>query len=561
MSHFTALIVIVLGAAPVQASVRKPADEPLLQWTPWEQYRSTVIHPAATIKPEALARARENIARYAWAASYLRGLENGAKGWPAKLTAAYLEAMIPANTPGDSLFTPCPACRDQGKPWHPHGLWRWSASDPDRLQCTVCGTVYPNDKYAEDIVVRSKYAPGQTFTYCRAEPMRIFSYIGRPSFSANMRARKIQFMAGLCRRLAEAYALSGKAEYARATRLLLLRFAEVYPRWLIHVGYGEYADIDPHLAALNILALPEDEICPPPVKPDRRLHTGYWSAGRSSGVGMEAGFVRSMVESYEFVCQAADGGRPVFSEAERRRIERDLLLESSVLLVADKQVNNKSVGNATAVSLVGMSVGHPGLVRFGLDVFLKTVDGWFLSDGGTSESWGYATMTLGGITPLGQALNGYRDPPGYRDAQGKRIDRMDLYHDTAYGKVWEAMFNGLQDDLGYPPLADGQRRGGLGVHFAELMADNYPERPHYLALLKALAGDKLQRSDQPLAIYARPAGLAEKPVPPLVLPDYCYPGPAARLSASGSGRARLDADPQRQRLGRPSSPGQPEPLL
>jgi hypothetical protein len=523
MTPCSALIVIALCAISSDSSQRKPADEPLLNWAAWEKYRTAVVHPAATVKPAGLARARENIARHKWAAQYARGVESSAKGWLAKLTPEYLRLMIPTTTPGDTLFTPCPACRDQGKPWHPHGQWRWSATEPDRLTCQICGTIYPNAEYAEDIVLRSKYAPGQQFTYCRAAPMQIFSYLGRPSFAANCRARKALYLAGQCRRLAEAYALSDKPEYAQATRLLLLRFAEVYPTWLVHVGYGEYADMDPHVAALNIKNLPEDELCPPPVHPDRRLHTGYWSAGRASGVGMEAGFVRQMVESYEFVCQATEAGRPIFSDAERRRIERDLLLESSVLLVADPDVNNKSVGNATAVSLVGMSTGHPGLVRFGLDVFLKTVDGWFLPDGGTPESWSYATMTLGGIAPLGRALAGYSDPPGYRDPQGKRIERMDLYHQTAYGRVWEAMFNGLQEDLAYPPLADGSRRGQLGAHFTELMADNYPERPQYVALLKELTGTQFERSDRQLALYERPAGLGQKPTPPLKLVDYCYP--------------------------------------
>jgi hypothetical protein len=523
MTYLTVAIALVLSAGPAEPAQVRPADEPLLDWSQWEQYRAHVVHPAATVKAAGLARARENIAQHKWAADYARGVEAGAKGWLAKLTPAYLAAMIPTNTPGDTLFTPCPACRDLGKPWHPHGQWQWSATDPERLVCKICGTSFPTEKYAEDLVVRSKYAPGQTFTYCRAEPMQIFSCVGRPSFAGNIRARKSLYMAAQCRRLAEAYALTGKLEYAQATRLLLLRFAAVYPRWLVHVGYGEVADMDPHVAALNINRLPADEICPPPVRPDRRLHTGYWTAGRASGVGMEAGFVRQMVESYEFVCQAQDAGRPLFSAAERRQIEHDLLLESSVLLVADKAVNNKSVGNATAAALVGMSVGHPGLVRFGLDIFRKTVDEWFLADGGTSESWGYATMTLNGISPLGRALAGYSDPPGYRDAQGQRLDRLDLYHQTAYGKVWEAMFNGLQGDLTYPPLADGMRRGTLSPHFVELMADNYPDRPQYLALLKALTGDRLERGDRQLALYERPAGLAERPAPPVTLADYCYP--------------------------------------
>ena len=83
----------------------------------------------------------------------------------------------------------------------------------------------------------------------------------------------------------------------------------------------------------------------------------------------------------------------------------------------------------------------------------------FGSVGSPSEAFIYdgsanTTMTLSGIESLGQAFRGYTDPPGYADASGKRIESLDLYHDTSYNKVWAAMFNGLQGDLNYPSLAD-----------------------------------------------------------------------------------------------------------
>jgi hypothetical protein len=73
-------------------------------------------------------------------------------------------------------------------------------------------------------------------------------------------------------------------------------------------------------------------------------------------------------------------------EKDKRKIERDLLLESTILLVSDKQLNNKSVSNRTATALVGMCVGHPGLMRFGLEGFYKTINEWYLGDGTSSES-------------------------------------------------------------------------------------------------------------------------------------------------------------------------------
>ena len=517
------LMLAATVAATAQAAPRTPADEPLLDWSAWQKYRQTVHHPAGVTKPADLVRARANIERYPWARSYVGALSGSADNAVKRVDGAFLVQMIPTDTPGDTLFTPCPACRDLGKPAHMHGEYSWNASDPDKLTCRICGTVYPNDKYPEDLVFKTKYGGGQTIQFYGGKPFSLFGFATRPSFTAKMRCHKVLYAMSLCRQLAEAYALTQKPEYARAARLLLLRFADVYPNWLVHVGYGEYADMDPHLAALNVNGLPEDEITANPGGPDRRLHSGYWQGGRATGTGMEAGFVRSAVEAYGFVCEAKDNGQPLFSDAERLHIEKDLLLESTVLLVADKAVNNKSVGNATAVALVGMSMGHPEMVRFGLDVFMRTVDGWFLKDGGTSESYSYATMTLSGIESLGQAFRGYSDPPGYQDAQGQRIDKLDLYHDTAYKRVWEAMFNGLQGNLCYPPLADGHRTTSLGSTFVELMADNYPDNLQYLALLKETAGKDLSGGDRGHAIYYREPGREQVETPPLSLPDVVFP--------------------------------------
>ncbi len=560
------LLTAALGAAQTQ---RTPAEEPLLDWSAWQRYRTTVVHPAGTIKPADLARARENRRRYEWARAYAQEVERNADVRLAALTPEWLATMVPVETPGDSLFTPCPACRDLKKPAHPHGQYNWDPARPNEMTCQVCGTVYPNDKYPESLVFTTR--TGQKISFYGGPEFVLFGFATRPSFTASIRARKVAEATRACQELAEAYGLTGKAEYAQGARRLLLRFADVYPNWLVHVGYGEYADMDPHIAALNILNLPENEITPAPGGPDRKLHSGYWQGGRATGTGMEGGFVRQMLEAYSFLVMEADGAVPTLSDEERLKVEKNLLLESTVLLVADKAVNNKSVGNATAVALAGMVLGHPEMVRFGLNVFLKTVDGWFLPDGGTSESYSYATMTLHGIEAMGQAFRGYSDPPGYKDAAGKRIDNLDLYHDTAYAHVWQAMFNGQQGDLYYPPLADGHRTTDLGAHFAELMADNYPEIGQYLALLKELSGREPEErearrarvsrpagtgqkeaqsptvadivvfagGDARTAIYTRPPGLETKAVPPLTLPDIAFP--ALRFGYLRSGPTGRDS--------------------
>ncbi|MBN8215675.1 MAG: heparinase II/III family protein [Spirochaetes bacterium] len=533
-----ALLGLLLLSAP---ALLAGEDDPLFDWTPWEKYRKTVALPAAILSREDVARARSNIVLAPWAARYRDVAEASAQGDMERLTPAVLAAMIPEETPGDPMYTPCPACRDQKKPYVPHGKWTWNDRDPERLVCQFCATSFPNDAYPESLVFELKYGRGKISYYGGAPFNIFFGFMGRPSFTANIRSRKASAMAGRAWRTGEAWALTGKPEYAKVTRAILMRFADVYPRWLIHDGYGNYVDQDPRAVVRTMDRLTVDEITGGSAAPARKLTPGwnpFWASGRASATGMESGFVRNVLGGYELTRDAMEDGKPIYSEADRLHIERNLLLESTLLMVADKAVNNKSVGNATMVSLVGIALGHPLLTRFGLDNFLKTVDGWFLPDGATPESWSYGMMAIQGIQGLGQAFRGYSDPPGFRDGQGKRLDHFDLYHDTAYKKVWEAFFLGLRGDLVFPSLSDSYTNQRLG-NFVELMAYNYPENAQYLALLKESLGPDLTNGGL-FALYGRPPGLEKKPSPPLRFPDHLYPSlKLGQLRGGEDGRESL----------------------
>jgi len=488
-------------------------------------FADQVSHPAGVIKAADLQRAQENLKRYPWAQDYLAKLQKNTNYWLTNLTPQYLEQMIPDTTPGDGLYTPCPACRDLGKPYLPHGDWSWDPKRPDELKCNVCGTVFPNSKYPESVVLHTKWGKPQTLTFMGGEPFPVFAYKeARPSISGNIRGRKVSFMSSLLDNIGEAYALTEKPEYAKAAHDILIRFATVYPYWLVHEGYGEYADMDPQIAADHINNLPQDELVYPPNKPDRKLITGYWSAGRAGATGMEGTFVRRVTGAYDLTCNAKSAdGSSIYSEADRANIEKNLLIESTKLLVADKQINNKAVGNRCAAGIVGLVVGDPKLVRFGMEGFDLTVNSWFLPDGGTPESAAYAMMTLNGTAEFVQALRDYSDPPGYHDANGKRYDNFDPYHDTNYGKVWNGMFNTLQGDLLYPPFADSYQTTSLGARFAELMADNYPDRPQYMSLLKEYIKGDWSKVYAPLALYYGEPGRDTKVLLPLSLPSNILP--------------------------------------
>lgn len=527
-------------ARPALAAEPKPSPALLTDWKECEKYREKVVHPAATVKPDDLRRARENIRRCKWARDYVAGLRSSADRIEKTFTREYLERMIEPTTPGTA--GPCVACRDKGRAWHPNGDWDWSPDNPDQLKCRACGTVFPNGKYPESVVVEARWGKGQKLSFVGGETFRCFSYAqARPSYTGIIRGRKVQHVTGLLQTLATAYALSGEARYARAAKAVLLRFAEVFPEYLVRAGYGygETAGLDPHVAAEHIQNLPADELVYPPNKPDRKIHTGYWSASRVGTSGMDGAWVVRVAESYDLTCVAEDGGAPVYSRDERIRIERDLLLESVWLAVCDPGINNKSVGNRAGAAVVGMCLGHPGLVRFGLLGFQRAVDEWFLPDGGTSESPAYAMMTMNGIRPLALALRDYADPPGFVEPEGKRLDGFNAFRDTRYGDCWQGLLWTLQGDLRFPPSADSYRSTDIGASYAELLAMAYPTDEHR-AFLKATSTGDVPAGDaaRNAMLYREPA--AETPqTPPLALPDVVFPflaqgylrsGPAGRDS-------------------------------
>lgn len=493
-------------------------------WNSAPANENPIEHPTGMIKQADLDRAKENLKHHAWARQYLKTLRDRVDPWISKITPEFLDDFIPETTPGDKLFTPCPACRDQEKAYLPHGNWHWSPESPNELHCKVCEVEFPNENYPETVEVRTSWGKPQVFTFMGGEPFPVFSFpTGRPSISGNIRAQKAAWITTLVRDIAEVTALTAEEKYAKATKEILLRFAAVYPHWLVHSGYGEYADMDPAVAAENINSLPQDESVYPPNTPDGKLHTGYWSAGRAGAMGMEGIFVRSVTTAYDLTRSAeAARGQPLYTPEEKNLIENDLLKESVALLLADKQINNKSMTNRSAVGLVGLVTEDPDFVRFGIEGFSRTVDEWFLPDGGTPESQAYSLMALGGVVDFAQALRGYTDPENYKDDEGVRYDQFDPYRDTNYERIWRGMFLTLQGDLFYPAFADSYVTTRLDAHLAELMAANYPEIPEYAALLKETLDGDWSKTYAPYAIYYADPDREEKSAQTLSIPSHVF---------------------------------------
>lgn len=471
----------------------------------WQKYRNAVCHPATVYKAKDIARAKRNISRHQWARERVKAIERALPNWWPD-DDGFFEKMIPATTPGTVLFTMCPHCEYSPA----HGQYAWKPTEPEKLTCKKCGTIYPNDKYVEDMVLEATATGPQRFTYYGGKSWHFYGHHIRSSWTGQIRRRKASYMATQAQRFATAYVVTGKAKYAHVVRKILLRLADVYPDYLVHSGYGEYADLPPKVAAVSVNKLPADELTLAPNKPNRKLHPGYWMTGRICPTGMEGVFTASMTITYDLTCEARDkNGTPVYRDAERRHIERNLLLESTYLLMADAAFNNKSVTNRRAAALVGACVGDPMRVRFGLEAFDHMVGKWYLTDGNPSETPAYGHMTLNGIIPMSEGLAGYTDPPGFSAPSG-RIEQLDLYRRPAYRAVFRALIETILPDLRYPAWGDSYPHTKLSDRLAEIAAARYSSAQSGATLDRAYGGKLNQRGNE-YALFHREPNAGAKP--------------------------------------------------
>ncbi|MGI6610102.1 MAG: heparinase II/III domain-containing protein [Limnochordia bacterium] len=479
----------------------------------WAEWRGQVERPASLYKRAFMENAKRNFSQNAYTYQALSTLLNNVT-LVMSYTPEQIAHMIPETTPTSTNWTPSPLS-DRG---FPHGDWQWSPYAPDVIIERSSGRQFPNDDFPEDIViVATSKGKEQRLTFHRSKNWEFSGFPLATSFSGHIRACKVNYMAARVQDLGLLYAITGEIAYAKQAKTILSRFAEVYPNYLVHSGYHEFADIDALEAAGNITALPVDELVVPPNRPNRQLHAGHWMAGRATGSGMEGSFLLPVTVAYDLVADALDEyNRPLFTYQERLTIETDLLLEGTKLLLANDVINNKTISARTAVAAIGATVGDPELVRWGLDGLRRTLDEWFLADGATSESPAYGLMVLNSFWQLGEVLYGYSDPPGYKDVYGLRYDNLDIYRDAKYQAVWECMYASLLPSLCYPPIADSYTTSTLSEIMTLLMAVRF-EVPEFRALLRTRLGSLF------LLMMYRDASLDIGAAPSLKFPDVVFP--------------------------------------
>lgn len=387
----------------------------------------------------------------------------------------WLEEIISATSPRAMAQTNCPICGFSPT----HGAYYWHPLHPGEMTCRGCGITFPHPDYPEDIILQSCWDPAQSFGYISKKPWVNRGGRDGPitvcaSFSGYLRSRSTDFAAKLCYRSAILFFLTGEPEWAQVTRRILLRFAEVYPRYLIHNALGQIVDMDPEEAPFIFNNLPESILSVPPNVPVNYLHKGIWNAGRAFYGGIEGHWMMRVAGAYDLTRAATLAGQPLYSGVEHHLIQKNILINGLPLLICDQEINNKAGCRLGAVCMIGALLGRDQLVSYALDGFMRAIKEWFLADGTTPESSGYATMMLHGLWRIPEILLNYKGHDLF-------ANQLNLYNWLPYERVLRRLMEAALPNGQYPLVDDNRHPALRSPILASLAAQRYQWAAHGLA--------------------------------------------------------------------------------
>ncbi len=505
--------------------------------------------PVTLLKRANVDTARANLQRHEWARNVLAGYRRQV-AWVMDADRASLDALLPETTPWPGYGQSCPVCVGKQSSMGETGLWSWSLSKPDQVQCRYCKTVFPHPDYPETGRMEARRM-GQVFTYYlteaeRAHPddltgkhaFRWASWPVHTSWTGLIRTFKASAAQRPALPLAKLYHLTGEVAYAERCGWLLEAFARVYPKWLYHSYNGVYADLPPGEAAAEmgrhapagkfppgtiVTAFPK--LADPDGDGFEQLNNGFWGAGRfEAGIGGEGSVVLDFAVAYDLIRDAVGAdGRPLLGDETRRRIEQDLILAGCADLEYYPRIDNKC-GPARALSAaVAVLFAQPERARRALDGFERLLGEDFHFDGMCRESPSYSSMHLGLMQEIPEILAGYSDPPGYRPDKGERFDNFDPFAAVPrYRLGLESMVRMLRPDLKYPVIGDTHSGSGLDARWAEVLVAHYGEA--YAGLLQTAQAAPLAEKGSEYALWHRPAELTAGGPRELPLRTEYFPG-------------------------------------
>ena len=324
-----------------------------------------------------------------------------------------IEDMIPQKTP--SIRTKCPNCTGGKK----SDQLVWDVKAPGKLQCRYCGMVFdaysatPNEKYPADKVLKVTNPLGVKEEYRYYESPTGTRYF----LECRANYHKKTYFAERALDLAKLYHETKDIRYAHKAAVILARFAEVYPGWVVH-GSDDWLD-------MNTVFYHDRK---PPysrtISPQASKWADYWFWNEIPA---------ELVMAYDLIRESGELER--LSREKGKDVKRDIdaFFRSTVDFCHLFGRDLAGVGNshgeyARGLLVLGRVIQEPAYVHEACEIFQRLVEKGFFREGIWNEgTLSYHQGVVGSLRAIVDLAKGYSDPPGYRHpASGRRFDDLDL---------------------------------------------------------------------------------------------------------------------------------------
>ncbi len=297
-------------------------------------------------------------------------------------------------------FCYCPNCHAG----YPGDTFTWTVDRPNEIKCVRCQTVYPNEKFPDDLAMVGKNLLGEEFIYRfqvdKTTGIRIF-------LPAHLLMFRRNFAVQQSRALGLAYQATHKPAYARRSALILDRIAQVYPHYPVMEQW------------ITTFYFAKSQKPPYPYAGGK---WGRWAEDELPGGVPEA--YDLVYDSEEFDTLSRERGYDV-----REKLERDFFKATFDYEDTFGAVIN--AGNIAPISLmtavaIGRVINEPHYVHWAYKWLLEILMGGCFYDGMWHEAPSYHYQTINRVGSDFAALKGYSDPPGYVDKDdGRHFENLD----------------------------------------------------------------------------------------------------------------------------------------
>ncbi len=293
-------------------------------------------------------------------------------------------------------FTGCPNCTGGTQE---NQLW-WTIEEPHSVYCQHCDLRYPNDLYPDDQSLHVVNSRGETHEYPYWDDDDGYHHF----FQAKGWYVQREYFQDVARWLAELYVATGEEKYARRSALILRRFAEVYPGYLVHFDYPFRQKI----------LWSGEEYFPYPVPAFRAAKWSWWAYMDIS---------EDLLKTYEVI---RDSG--ALSADDQQLIETNLF-HAMVGFINNYEPALTNMDPTLLRSLIwaGRVLHEPEYIHDAVRRIGLLTRQQFFADGAWREgAVSYHNQTTRGLGILVDLLDGYSDPLGYTTANGARFDVLDV---------------------------------------------------------------------------------------------------------------------------------------